>query len=67
MANLINTNKRLRKTYNAALVRRFDEARVAGAKALQCKPEGRLPAPPLLKLCHFDGRGRGEVAEPGCQ
>jgi hypothetical protein len=50
MANSIATNKRLRKTYNpvnVASVRRFDEARVAGAKKLEqnrTKVSGRRPS-----------------------
>lgn len=53
MANSIDINKRLRKTYNpvnAASVRRFDEARVAGAKVLQEKPNTAATVPALLKL-----------------
>jgi hypothetical protein len=50
MANSIAINKRLRKTYNpvnVASVRRFDEARVAGAKKLEqnrTKVSGRRPS-----------------------
>ncbi|MGY4294591.1 hypothetical protein ACVWXN_002686 [Bradyrhizobium sp. i1.4.4] len=53
MANSIDTNKRLRKTYNpvnAASVRRFDEARVKGAKVLGEKAEVETSAPALLQL-----------------
>jgi hypothetical protein len=48
MANSIDANKRLRKTYNpvnTASVRRFDEARVAGAKVLKQRPDnGATPS-----------------------
>jgi hypothetical protein len=48
MANSIATNKLLRKTYNpvnVASVRRFDEARVIGAKKLaEQKPDEKEPA-----------------------
>jgi hypothetical protein len=42
MANSVDTNKRLRKTYNptnVASVRRFDEARTVGAKLLEQRPD----------------------------
>jgi hypothetical protein len=41
MANTVNRNTRLRKTYNpvnVSSVRRFDEARAAGARILEQKP-----------------------------
>jgi hypothetical protein len=58
MANSIATNKRLRKTYNpvnVASVRRFDEARVAGAKKLEHKPDESVRAPVLLTLFQKSG------------
>jgi hypothetical protein len=53
MANSIDTNKRLRKTYNpvnVVSVRRFDEARAAGAKKLGQKPDKSVMAPNLMAL-----------------
>jgi hypothetical protein len=54
MANSIATNKRLRKTYNpvnVASVRRFDEARMAGAAKLkEHKPDKSVRTPALLTL-----------------
>jgi hypothetical protein len=41
MANTVSRNTRLRKTYNpvnVSSVRRFDEARAAGARILEQKP-----------------------------
>ncbi len=58
MANSIATNKRLRKTYNpvnVASVRRFDEARVAGAKKLEQKPDESVRAPAILTLFRKSG------------
>ena len=52
MANTIHTNKRLRKTYNPvniASVRRFDDARLIGAKKLQQTPV-ETAAPALIGL-----------------
>ncbi|TAI67638.1 hypothetical protein CWO89_02135 [Bradyrhizobium sp. Leo170] len=51
MANTVEANKRLRKTYNPvniASVRRFDEARAIGAKKLEQKPD--TDAPILLEI-----------------
>ena len=51
MANSIDTNKRLRKTYNpvyAASVRRFDEARAKGAKVLKVTSNLETVSPPVL-------------------
>jgi hypothetical protein len=53
MANSIATNKRLRKTYNPVnvpSVRRFDDARVIGAKKLEQKPDKSVREPVLLTL-----------------
>jgi hypothetical protein len=53
MANSIATNKRLRKTYNPVnvpSVRRYDQARVIGAKNLEQKPDKSVREPVLLTL-----------------
>ena len=53
MANSVDANKRLRKTYNpvnVASVRRFDEARTVGAKNLEQKPDKSVREPALLTL-----------------
>ncbi len=53
MANSIETNKRLRKTYNPVnvhSVRQFDKARVIGAKKLEQKPDKSVREPALLTL-----------------
>ena len=53
MANSVDANKRLRKTYNptnVASVRRFDEARVIGARLLEQKPAKSVTAPDLVTL-----------------
>jgi hypothetical protein len=53
MANSIDTNKRLRKTYNPVnvpSVRRFDDAREIGAKKLEQKPDKSVREPVLLTL-----------------
>jgi hypothetical protein len=53
MANTINRNERLRKTYNpvnVASARRFDEARAKGAKKLERKETESFPITPLGKL-----------------
>jgi hypothetical protein len=53
MANTVSANNRLRKTYNpvnVASVRRFDEARAAGAKALEQKPSESVIKPDLMTL-----------------
>jgi hypothetical protein len=58
MANSIATNKRLRKTYNpvnVASVRRFDQARLAGAKKLEQKPDESVRAPAILTLFKKSG------------
>ena len=50
MANTVNRNTRLRKTYNPVNVpsiRRFDEARAIGAKILEQKPDESISAPAL--------------------
>jgi hypothetical protein len=61
MANTVSSNNRLRKVYkpvNVASVRRFDEARVIGAKLLEQKP-GKSVTPTalmtLLTKCHKIG------------
>ncbi len=53
MANSIDANKRLRKTYNpvnTASVRQFDEARVAGAKVLEQRPDESVTSTALVTL-----------------
>jgi hypothetical protein len=53
MANTVDANKRLRKTYNpvnTVSVRRFDEARAAGAKLLEQKTDESVRTPVLLTL-----------------
>ncbi len=54
MANTVAANNRLRKTYNpinAAGVRRFDQARMAGAAKLkEHKPDKSVRTPVLLTL-----------------
>jgi hypothetical protein len=53
MANSVDTNKRLRKTYNpvnVAAVRRFDEARLVGARALEQRPAESVREPVILTL-----------------
>jgi hypothetical protein len=53
MANSIAANKQLRKTYNPVNVpsaRRFDDARVIGAKKLEQKPHESVRKPALLTL-----------------
>jgi hypothetical protein len=53
MANSVDTNKRLRKTYNpvnVSSVRRFDEARAIGAKKLEQKPDKSVREPAFLTL-----------------
>jgi hypothetical protein len=60
MANSVDTNKRLRKTYNpvnVASVRRFDEARIAGAKKLEQKPDESVREPVLLTLFKQAAKG----------
>ena len=50
MANTVSRNERLRKTYNPVNVvsaRRFDEARVKGAKLLEQKEAKSIPSTPL--------------------
>jgi hypothetical protein len=50
MANTVNRNTRLRKTYNpvnVSSVRRFDEVRAAGARILEQKPTKSICAPAL--------------------
>jgi hypothetical protein len=50
MANTVNRNTRLRKTYNpvnVSSVRRFDEARAAGARILEQKPTKSICTPAL--------------------
>jgi hypothetical protein len=61
MANSIATNKRLRKTYNpvnVASVRRFDEARAAGAKKLEQKPDESVRKPVILTLFKKSGAAK---------
>jgi hypothetical protein len=53
MANTVDRNKQLRKTYNpvnVASVRRFDEARAIGAKILEQRAVESVTAPPLVTL-----------------
>jgi hypothetical protein len=53
MANTVATNNRLRKVYNpvnVASVRRFDEARVAGAKKLEQRPSESVTSTALVTL-----------------
>jgi len=53
MANTVDRNKQLRNTYNpvnVASVRRFDEARVKGAKVLERRASKSVTAPPLVTL-----------------
>jgi hypothetical protein len=53
MANTVDSNKQLRKTYNPvnqASVRRFDEARAIGAKVLEQRADESVTAPPLVTL-----------------
>jgi hypothetical protein len=53
MANTVSANNRLRKTYNpvnVASVRRFDQARAAGAKVLEQKPSESVIKPDLMTL-----------------
>jgi hypothetical protein len=50
MANTVNRNARLRKTYtpvNVPSIRRFDEARAIGAKILEQKPDESISGPVL--------------------
>lgn len=50
MANTVSTNNKLRKTYNPVnvpSVRRFDEARVEGARRLEQKPDESISANPM--------------------
>jgi hypothetical protein len=53
MANSVDTNKRLRKTYNPVNVpsaRKYDEARAIGAKRLEQKPDKSVREPAFLTL-----------------
>ncbi len=53
MANSVDTNKRLRHTYNpvnVASVRRFDDARAVGARMLEQKPDESVRTAALLTL-----------------
>jgi hypothetical protein len=53
MANTVDTNKRLRKTYNpthVASVRRFDEARATGARLLEQRPDESVTSTALVTL-----------------
>jgi hypothetical protein len=62
MANTVSANNRLRKTYNpvnVASVRRFDEARVKGARVLEQRPDKSVMAPDLMTLF-----GSGAPAKP---
>lgn len=50
MANTVSTNNKLRKTYNpvnVVSVRRFDEARVEGARRLEQKPDESISTNPM--------------------
>jgi hypothetical protein len=53
MANTVDSNKQLRKTYNPVnmgSVWRFDKARVIGAKILEQRADKSVTAPPLVTL-----------------
>jgi hypothetical protein len=53
MANTVDSNKRLRSTYNPVnvpSVRRYDEHRLQGAKLLEQKADESVTAPPLVTL-----------------
>lgn len=53
MANTVDRNKQLRKTYNpvnVASVRRFDEARVIGARKLEQRASESVTTPSLVTL-----------------
>jgi hypothetical protein len=53
MANTVDRNKQLRKTYNpvnVASVRRYDEARVIGAKVLEQRASESVTSAPLVTL-----------------
>jgi hypothetical protein len=53
MANTVDSNNQLRKTYNpvnVGSVRRFDKARVIGAKILERRADESVTAPPLVTL-----------------
>jgi hypothetical protein len=53
MANTVDSNNQLRKTYNpvnVGSVRRFDKARVIGAKILEQRADESVTAPPLVTL-----------------
>lgn len=61
MANSVDTDKRLRKTYNpvnVASVRPFDQARAVSAKLLEQKPDESVRAPAFLTL--FRGAVKSE-------
>jgi hypothetical protein len=58
MANTVDRNKRLRKTYNpvnVVSIRRFDEARARGAKLLEQKPAESISAPAMEILLRKRG------------
>jgi hypothetical protein len=53
MANAVDPNKQLRKTYNPVNVisaRRFDEARTKGTKLLEQKPDETVTSTALVTL-----------------
>lgn len=53
MANTVDRNKQLRKTYNPVnipSVRRFDQARAIGAKILEQRADESVTPPPLVTL-----------------
>jgi hypothetical protein len=53
MANTVDRNKQLRQTYNPTNVpsaRRFDQARVKGAKALERRASKSVTSTPLMTL-----------------
>jgi hypothetical protein len=53
MANTVDSNKQLRKTYNPVnvpSVRRYDENRLQGAKLLERRADESVTAPPLVTL-----------------
>ena len=71
MANTVDANTRLRKTYNpvnVASVRRFDEARAAGAKKLEQRPDESVRTTPLLTLFRSAaGSGGQQMIELICE
>jgi hypothetical protein len=63
MANTVDTNKRLRRTYNpvnVVSVRRFDEARVVGAKKLEAAEQRAAESVTLASLVTLLKSGTGQ-------